>query len=605
MPVIGKYKGREITGGSQDVVNAQVRAIEALGNSNSASQTTPQSTGGGQLTPTFTAGNTRGGQAMPDRINIGGKSYSFDKVQGSPDLREQYLAQQNQQQEQAPEIAPQEVEEQAEVTPFEPQVTTQPEDIRSQALEFLRERGFDSPDDETIQGVAEQLSGGVQGTGATGSESPFVQGFIGATQRGVEAPTGPAQGQSLVQSYLPEQPETQIANDLFATDPFFSQLQQSLQDYFNPRSQRESLTSIYQDMLEDSGIEAIDMELIDMKNVIEGTEDDIRTEVTKAGGFASDSQVLALANARNKQLIKNYNTLLETRNAKQQYLDKMMDLSVQDREVADRQFNTMMNFGFQVANFKQQARQNAISQYNTIAANVGYDGLMDMVGNDPYQIQSVERLMGMSPGGLQQLSDLSAQERAREQQLFDLEVADRRASIAMSNAKIAALAQEKQMNVDKLQKKADIALEKAGIVTGKVHEAIDRIGPLSHTPIVGGATGFVGGVTRWIPGTPSYKLNKTIDTIKANLGFDTLQAMRDASPTGGALGQVAVQELENLQATISSLDIGQDAETLEQNLGAIEGHYVKWIAISYPERLGEIGYGLKPNGEVFRFADGL
>jgi hypothetical protein len=45
-----------------------------------------------------------------------------------------------------------------------------------------------------------------------------------------------------------------------------------------------------------------------------------------------------------------------------------------------------------------------------------------------------------------------------------------------------------------------------------------------------------------------------VKTIQANLGFDALQAMRDASPTGGALGQVAVQELEMLQSTVANLD---------------------------------------------------
>lgn len=51
-----------------------------------------------------------------------------------------------------------------------------------------------------------------------------------------------------------------------------------------------------------------------------GSEDDLRTEITKAGGFATQSQILGLTNARNRQLIKNYNTLLDTRNAKEKYL---------------------------------------------------------------------------------------------------------------------------------------------------------------------------------------------------------------------------------------------------------------------------------------------
>ena len=72
-----------------------------------------------------------------------------------------------------------------------------------------------------------------------------------------------------------------------------------------------------------------------MKNIIEGSEDDIRMEITKAGGFATDSQVLALTNARNKQLIKNYNTLLDTRNSKEKYLQTAIGLEQQDRQAAD------------------------------------------------------------------------------------------------------------------------------------------------------------------------------------------------------------------------------------------------------------------------------
>jgi hypothetical protein len=73
----------------------------------------------------------------------------------------------------------------------------------------------------------------------------------------------------------------------------------------------------------------------------------------------------------------------------------------------------------------------------------------------------------------------------------------------------------------------------------------------------GMSTGFVGGMTREVPGTPAYNLSRAVNTIKANLGFEALQAMRDSSPTGGALGQVAVQELEMLQSIVDSFDTAQ------------------------------------------------
>lgn len=69
-----------------------------------------------------------------------------------------------------------------------------------------------------------------------------------------------------------------------------------------------------------------------------------------------------------------------------------------------------------------------------------------------------------------------------------------------------------------------------------------------------------------VPGTPQYDLKATLDTIKANIGFDQLQQMRDSSPTGGALGQVSEQENRLLQAVLGSLDQAQSQEQFVANL---------------------------------------
>ncbi len=49
------------------------------------------------------------------------------------------------------------------------------------------------------------------------------------------------------------------------------------------------------------------------------------------------------------------------------------------------------------------------------------------------------------------------------------------------------------------------------------------------------------------------------------------------SPTGGALGAVAVQELIALQSTVASLDQAQSPTELRKSLEKIEGHYNKWL----------------------------
>lgn len=117
--------------------------------------------------------------------------------------------------------------------------------------------------------------------------------------------------------------------------------------------------------------------------------------------------------------------------------------------------------------------------------------------------------------------------------------------------------------------KVQSTINKADLIIGKVDEAINQINWAS--------TGLIGDIRSTMPGrvtgSGAYDLRKTIDTIKANVGFEQLQAMRDASKTGGALGQVAVKELDMLQSTIASLDAGQDDYQLMMNLKAVKKHY--------------------------------
>ena len=98
-----------------------------------------------------------------------------------------------------------------------------------------------------------------------------------------------------------------------------------------------------------------------------------------------------------------------------------------------------------------------------------------------------------------------------------------------------------------------------------VLEDIDRaLTMIDESPLL--TTGVGNQITGAVGGTPAYNLNAIIDTVKANVGFDQLQAMRDASPTGGALGQVSEMENRLLQSVLGSLETAQSKPQLEQNL---------------------------------------
>jgi hypothetical protein len=107
-------------------------------------------------------------------------------------------------------------------------------------------------------------------------------------------------------------------------------------------------------------------------------------------------------------------------------------------------------------------------------------------------------------------------------------------------------------------------------------------------------TGWAGSKLADTPWTPAFNLKESLKTIKANIGFDRLQEMRDTSPTGGALGQVAVQELENLQAVYGSLEQGQNEEQLIRNFDIVDGQIAaSWARIA---NAYEQDYGVKWDG---------
>lgn len=142
-------------------------------------------------------------------------------------------------------------------------------------------------------------------------------------------------------------------------------------------------------------------------------------------------------------------------------------------------------------------------------------------------------------------------------------IQDRRLSLMEEKQ---ARAEESAAKKDKAR--IDIAIGRANLVTSKIDKALGQIGMTT--------TGWAGSILSRVPGSSAYDLDKTIDTIKANIGFQELSDMRQASPTGGALGQIAVRELEFLQAALGSLEQGQSKGQLVETLTAIKTHYENW-----------------------------
>jgi hypothetical protein len=79
-------------------------------------------------------------------------------------------------------------------------------------------------------------------------------------------------------------------------------------------------------------------------------------------------------------------------------------------------------------------------------------------------------------------------------------------------------------------------------------------------------TGTIGAVGEMIPGGWSTDARALIRTLQSDLAQTALQAMRDASPTGGALGNVSDKDLDLLQTTIANLNPEQSEPQLKRQL---------------------------------------
>lgn len=251
-------------------------------------------------------------------------------------------------------------------------------------------------------------------TGAIVNPTQFKQyqdAMKGIQATGVPAPQSGGEARGTVQNAMQQatagtpQPNP-VLDNLFQTDANMGNFSKMVQDFLNPQNQGQTLKQEYESLMKEQGIQGLNTELMNMKNVIEGAEDDIRSEITKAGGFATDSQVMALTNARNKTLIKNYNNLLQTKQQAQDYVDTLIGLSKEDKAAAAERLDSQLNLSTKLIEMEQGMQKNARDTLQNIVDTVGYQGLLQATGNSPYYTNMVEQTLGLGQGGLQRLASV-------------------------------------------------------------------------------------------------------------------------------------------------------------------------------------------------------
>lgn len=192
-------------------------------------------------------------------------------------------------------------------------------------------------------------------------------------------------------------------------------------------------------------------------------------------------------------------------------------------------------------------------------------------GSDDVDLGEAYRLYGPKVAKAIAQSQQDRVDRNRQAEKDRLEAEYRQSQIEKNQADIENKERARAEEARKAERSIQRGVDRAKRVIAKVDEAIPQVD--------WNAAGFVGNLMKNVGGSDAADLESTLDTIAGIVGFNELQEMREASKTGGALGQVAVRELEMLQATISSLKQKQSPKQLRENLNQMKTHFTNWLSV--------------------------
>lgn len=123
--------------------------------------------------------------------------------------------------------------------------------------------------------------------------------------------------------------------------------------------------------------------------------------------------------------------------------------------------------------------------------------------------------------------------------------------------------------------------DKADDVMSAIDDLLGKHGPDGARVggrITGWTAGLVGSGLSNIGGTDAADVSADLASVAANVAFGALQEMREASKTGGALGQVSERELDLLSGVEGSIRQNQSPSNLRKNLEKIYESRQRFLA---------------------------
>lgn len=586
----GTYKGQTIYAGDDAYISSQMRAIDSASTPTAPAPTmaptTASSPSSFSLTPQAQQGLSYVQKSNPQLAQ---------QIQGATTPQAQPVQQQTAQP--SAQTTTQQVATTAQQPSNVPQANLQPGAQGQQVKELqsmLQTLGYLTPQQiatgpgiygpATTAAVAKlQKDLGVQTGGNEGFYGPKTREALKNKYRdafgqlsGTAVPDSSGAARGAIDSFLDGQPGNEdkqraYFEELFNMNPVESAIFQQLGDLFNPQTQKQSLVEMMGQMTKEEGVLDLKLELADMKKIMDGTREDIATEITKAGGFATESQVAALTAARNKTLLKQASYLSDVIEAKENYIDKVISLTQADRDELDKQLERKLGMSKMMLDMTQSLQKNARENLQSIVKDMGYDSLVDSISSQK-ELETVAKTLGVTP---QMLLYLGSQKTSaqRAQQLDEL-------NFQLSVDKFNEDKRQFGLKYALDQQEANAKFAANTIISPYQAERTTRnIATIdSLLPKIGAATVGAGSYLSYVAGTTARDFDAEVAALKANIAFSELTAMREASKTGGALGAISDRELSLLQSSLGALDTGQSPAAFKKSLQTVKNNIYRWNA---------------------------
>lgn len=238
--------------------------------------------------------------------------------------------------------------------------------------------------------------------------------------------------QSITDAAAPD-PQAQFFDSVASQNPIVAQLYQMTQNIVSPQATQQNFSEEYQNLSTQAGIPQLQQSLLNYQTMMNGTEDDVRAEVTAAGGFATESQIGAIAATRNNVLIKQATALEGQLSNQQQYVSNIMQYAQADQTQVNTQVNEQTGLLETMASLQQSMNQNAVANYQKTITQLGGD-MSAFASTVPAAMQPyVENLMGFAPGTLSNPQELQILTNASYKQI-QLQIQAQRAAVYGYNA---------------------------------------------------------------------------------------------------------------------------------------------------------------------------